>query len=366
MPPEDFKIAHLDPDDCWFYINTSGTTGTPKVAEVSHEVMYRRALAIVEDFVTRETVFCALFAPSAFPYLARAAGCFANGCTIIHSRNPSVWRESGVNHLYGSVTQVDATLGNVSLPQKMPMIHVSGSKLSDKLALHLLDNFELVIDLYASSETNRSFKNIKRRGPDGSVLTVGKFTDAEVEIIDDEGNICGVGDIGAVRVRNSYLLSGYLNNQEAAAKSFRDGWFYSGDFGTWGPQGGLHVIGRMGDVINIGGIKISALEIDELIRTVDGIADAMTFANPQESGISEILTFVVFEAGIDKVACVTAVNAACLCSVGALRTPARLIEVSSVPRAHDGGAQRFKCQEIYRHLKDLSGAVPAGIAGVSQ
>ena len=342
--------GYADPETPFLYANTSGTTGTPKLLTITQRMMFDRAVAPAEDFVERKTVFCSLFTPTAYPYIARFVAALKNGATIVHSQKPEMWYACGVNHLYGSVTQVTELLGKITLPRKLPMIHVSGSKCGDQLALHLLNSFEQVVDLYASTETNRSFKNIKYLGEDGKLHTKGKFLDSEVEIVDDAGKPVPAGEVGLVRVRNSYLVKGYLNSPEAEAKAFRDGWFFSGDFGTWGPEGGLQVLGRTGDVINKGGIKVSALAIDEVLREAEGVADAMCFDNPREDGPSEILAFVVFAAGKASPEVIENINRLCAARLGAVKTPSRIIETNMVPRAHDGGAQRFICHEIYQRM----------------
>ncbi|MBI1416610.1 MAG: AMP-binding protein [Limimaricola sp.] len=340
----------------WIYAPTSGTTGTAKLVCLSQRIMLDRASAVLDDFRPRETVMACLFICSAFPHLVRATACLVNGCTMVNALDPAMWRAAGVNHVYGSVTQVADLLGHRVLPQKMPLIHVSGSKLTDALARHLLQSFDQVIDLYASTETNRSFKNIKSLSPDGRIVTTGQATDAEVQIVNDAGQPVGQNEVGRVRVRNGYLAPGYLNNPAAQAASFRDGWFYPGDLALWGPQGGLQVIGRAGDVINLGGVKVNALEIDEVMQSVPGVADAMCFENPRESGPSELLAFVVFAPGADGTTIAEAMRAAFAARLGPARRPARFVEVNKVPRAHDGGAKRFLCQKLYRDLRAAQGA----------
>ncbi len=187
---------------------------------------------------------------------------------------------------------------------------------------------------------------------EGNVVTVGQPVDSKVEIVDDDGNPCKTGQVGTVRVRSPYMIRGYVNDTEATAHSFRDGWFYPGDFGYWGERGQLVVIGRLGDVINSGGIKINALEIDETLQEVEGILDAMCFEySSEQDGTLEIVAFVKYAPGTDSIAVSRAAEEACRTRLGALRTPARFVKIETIPRAHDGGAQRFLCESMYRQLK---------------
>ncbi|MBF9060079.1 AMP-binding protein [Rhodobacterales bacterium HKCCSP123] len=329
---------------------TSGTTGTPKMLSLSQEKMLLRAKAAADDFRERETVFCSLFRPIAFPYITRFLAAFVNGATVVQSRNIDFWRACGVNHLYGSVKQVADFMGDAVLSPKFPMIHVSGSKLRDGLALQLLQSFDVVVDLYASTETNRSFKNLKSLGEDGAVETTGLPLDSEVQIVDDGGNPLPDGEVGYVRIRNSYLAGTYLNAPDAATKSFRDGWFYSGDMGVFGPRRDLRILGRTGDVINTGGTKVNASAIDDFLLEQEGIADAMCFEHPNENGSSEIFAFLVLAAGTSLNDVAARAAGQCRRTLGAARTPKRMIAVAEVPRAHDGGAKRSECLALYRSL----------------
>jgi acyl-CoA synthetase (AMP-forming)/AMP-acid ligase II len=338
------------------FTNTSGTTGTPKMLSLSQKSMMLRAQAACEDFRERETVFTSLFRPIAFPYIARFLSALVNGSTVVHSRNVDFWRACGLNHLYGSVTQVADFLGDKILSPRLPMIHVSGSKLRDGLARNLLKSFDVVVDLYASTETNRSFKNLKFLGDNGDIVTTGQPLDSEVQIVSEDGQLLPTGEVGYVRVRNKYLAETYLNAPQAAKTSFRDGWFFSGDMGVFGPRGELKILGRTGDVINTGGIKVNASAIDDFLLEQEGIVDAMCFEHPTDFGPSEIFALLVLENGqrLNEVA--ERIAMACQKSLGIARTPKRMIEVAEVPRAHDGGAKRSECLNLY---KSLVGAVNA-------
>lgn len=340
-------------DAALIYANTSGTTGAPKILVLTQQMMLRRAYATAEDFQERETVFASLFSPIAFPYIARFLSAFVNGATVVHSRDLRLWRAAGVNHAYGSVTQVADFMSERVLNPKMPMIHVSGSKLRDNLAAHLLKSFDLVIDLYSSTETNRSFKNIKSIDDLGRIVTAGVPLDSEVAIVNEAGQSVPAGQVGFVRVRNPYTVTGYLNAPDAAARAFRDGWFYSGDLGMFGDRGQLEIIGRTGDVVNVGGIKVNAAAIDDLLLEIDGIDDAMCFEHPNDSGPSEIFAFLVLSPGWSLRDTGQRAADACREKFGATRTPKRMIAVTEVPRAHDGGAKRSMCLQILRAMEEV-------------
>lgn len=335
----------------WLLLSTSGTTGQPKLMGLSQRAMARRAQALRPDFITRETVFCGLAQCSAPPYLTFVLASLLNGCTVVRSRNPLVWIQAGVTLLHGSVAQVSGLLQGVRLPKKLPQVAVGGSGMPDALATRLLDNFEVVTEYYAATETNRSYKHLKTMGPDGAIQTTGLPQDSEIQIVDPEGRSVPEGQSGEVRIRNDYLAEGYLDRPEAQAKAFRDGWFYPGDIGYWGENGHLRILGRYSDVLNVEGTKINAAEIDAVLRSVAGISEAVSFVYNTAQGASELVAFAIFADRVDAETVGQAALLECAQRLGRVRTPARLVPINTLPRAKDGGAQRFACATLYESLK---------------
>lgn len=335
------------PDDTFLIANTSGTTGTPKLVPLSHKMIFDRSKAAAPDFIARETVVTCLFPCIALPYVTRALAAFLNSATFVEGMEPRIWQRAGVNFVVGSPVQALDLLRSTPVGVKFAKMHVVGSRLPDPLATELLTRFDRVLDVYASSETNRSFENEKRLDADGNIYTCGNKIDSEVEIVDEHGVQCLPAQVGVVRIRNPYLAKTYLNNPEAAALSFRDGCFYPGDLGYWGKNGELVVVGRTDDRINLGGVKVNAAEIDWILGSVDGVMDAMVFANESEQGEAELLAFVVFKELEQQELVITAMKAACELHLDPMQTPRRIVPVSAVPRAHDGGAMRWKCKNLY-------------------
>lgn len=102
--------------------------------------------------------------------------------------------------IYASVAQIGVFLEGRTLPRNLPLIHVSGARPSDAVALHLLLSFDQVVDLCVSTETNRSFKNVKFVDTDGKLATRGLPLDSRVEIVSDTGKPLAVGETGLGRV----------------------------------------------------------------------------------------------------------------------------------------------------------------------
>ena len=349
----DFQ-GYVSPDAPWLYVSTSGTTGKAKLIAVGQGITYDRSLIVSDDFVSRETVFCCLFNCVAFPFLTRAFATFLNGCTLVYGNAPGLWQKAGVNLVMGSPRQARALKLDQSHTPKIRELHLAGSKLPDELATSLLGRFERVVDLYAATESNRSFKNIKSLTKDGSLVTTGQKLDSTIEILAPDGGVCSAGEEGVIRVKNDYLVEGYVNNPEAESESFKDGWFYPGDRGRWGQNGQLEVLGRTDDVINLSGVKFNGADVDRVLESVDGISDAICFKSPMQDEPDTLIAFVVIKAGHDPKTCLNDVKAAALSALTGSQIPRKVIEVSTLPKGQKGGTLRWMCQDIYAG-KDAQG-----------
>ena len=357
---ENFEFPTEDQSP-WMIVKTSGTTGYPKYLSLDQETIFKRSKAVGDDFKPFETRFTCLFPCAAYPFLTRALGALLNLATIVDSRDFRFWRKTGVNLVMGSPVQVSEILGGVTFTPKMPQIHVAGSKLSDPIAADLLRNFERVVDVYASTETNRSFKNVKRLDAEGEITTIGEATDAIVEIADEQGQICPPNKAGTVRVRNHYLDKDYLNDTEAAARSFRDGWFYPGDYGYWDDNGALIILSRQDDIANVGGIKVKLKLVDALLMSIDGVHLAASFKNPVEGARDQLIAFVEIEPGSNALDVIARAKESCLLKLGTSSTPARIVPVSRIPVNSDGEPQRRLCELMVLEKKGL---IPANIPGL--
>jgi acyl-CoA synthetase (AMP-forming)/AMP-acid ligase II len=134
-----------------------------------------------------------------------------------------------------------------------------------------------VVIAYGSNEAwyvTRADPPDQLRFPD----TVGlPFDGVEVEIVDDHDRILPPGDVGLVRVRGGGFASGYIDDPEATAKAFRDGWYYPGDLGALAPEGALFLKGRADDLINFDGVKIFPSDIEATLLGHAAVAEAAAF-----------------------------------------------------------------------------------------
>src|SRR5207244_2668277 len=125
--------------------------------------------------------------------------------------------------------------------------------------------------------------------------SVGRGTNVDVAIMDEAGNLLPTEAHGEVVVRGKNVTRGYHNNPEANAAAFTNGWFRTGDRGVMDSEGYLTLVGRIKELINRGGEKISPLEVDAALLTHPAVAEAACFAAPDPKYGEEVHAAVVLK-----------------------------------------------------------------------
>jgi acyl-CoA synthetase (AMP-forming)/AMP-acid ligase II len=123
--------------------------------------------------------------------------------------------------------------------------------------------------------------------------TVGVAAGPEIAIMDAAGALLSIGEIGEVVIRGPNITAGYRNNEAANATAYTDGWFRTGDQGVLDAEGYLRLTGRLKEIINRGGEKISPREVDEVLLDHPAIAQVVTFAVPHAKLGEDIAAAVV-------------------------------------------------------------------------
>jgi acyl-CoA synthetase (AMP-forming)/AMP-acid ligase II len=127
--------------------------------------------------------------------------------------------------------------------------------------------------------------------------TVGRAAGPEVAIMDEAGTLLPAGGVGEIVIRGPSVTAGYENNPKANAEAFTHGWFRTGDQGQMDDQGYLSITGRLKEIINRGGEKVSPREVDEVLMDHPAVAQVVTFAIPHDKLGEEVGAVVVLREG---------------------------------------------------------------------
>jgi oxalate---CoA ligase len=127
--------------------------------------------------------------------------------------------------------------------------------------------------------------------------TVGQAAGPQVAIMDLEGNLLPAGSTGEIVIKGPNVTAGYENNPKANAEAFTHGWFRTGDQGVLDADGYLSITGRLKEIINRGGEKISPREVDEVLMDHAAVAQVVTFAVPHDKLGEDVAAAVVLKEG---------------------------------------------------------------------
>jgi acyl-CoA synthetase (AMP-forming)/AMP-acid ligase II len=174
--------------------------------------------------------------------------------------------------------------------------------------------------------------------PPGTRLpgSVGRGTDVGIGIMDAEGRLLPAGERGEVVIQGPNVVSGYENTPEANATAFTDGWFRTGDQGVLDENGYLTLTGRLKEMINRGGEKISPREIDEVLLAHPAVAEAVCFGMPHVTWGEEVAAAVV----VREAATEQELLAHCKERLADFKRPKVIHIVEAIPRTATGKIQR--------------------------
>jgi acyl-CoA synthetase (AMP-forming)/AMP-acid ligase II len=196
-----------------------------------------------------------------------------------------------------------------------------------------------VIESYGMTEASHQMASNPLPPKPHKPSSVGLAAGPEMAIMDEAGNLLPPGGIGEVVIRGPNVTGGYDANPEANAKAFTHGWFRTGDQGRFDDEGYLYLTGRLKELINRGGEKVSPLEIDTVLMDHPAVAQAVTFAMPHEMLGEEVAAAVVLRDG--QAASEAEIRDFVSGHVAPFKVPRRIIILEEIPKGATGKLQRI-------------------------
>ncbi len=311
-PPNGALLAETSPTDTAVIMYTSGTTGRPKGAELTHMQLYMNADIPGRLFDVRpdDVVITVLPMFHIFGLSSIVNVCVRFGCTmsLMPRFDPAavlaaIQRDratifEGVPAMFiGLLAHPD--LGQYDLSSLR--IAISGGA---SIPAPVLDAFEqrfgvVILEGYGLTET-ASTTTFNRSASDRRVYSVGKpIWGTQTQVRDETGQALSPGEanVGQVVTRGLHVMKGYLNNAEATAEAFSGGWFHAGDLGYFDEDGFLFIAGRVKELIIRGGCNVYPLEIEDVLHAHPAVAEAAVVGIPDDRLGEEVMAVVTVRPG---------------------------------------------------------------------
>jgi long-chain acyl-CoA synthetase len=316
--PPTFETATTDPDDTAVILYTSGTTGKPKGAELSHSNMVMNVLTGHRLFESKPSdadihlVTLPLF--HSFGQTVQMNSGFALGATLVLMPrfDPTgalqLMQKENVSFFAGVPTMYWGLLG--ALDDSVDVDKIAGNLRrtvagGSSLPVEILKDFEAkfhvkLLEGYGLSETSpvATFNHLDREPRPGSVGT--PIWGVEVKLIDAEWKtIEGTDEVGEIAIRGHNIMKGYYRRPEATAEVMRDGWFRSGDLARRDEDGYYYIVDRAKDMIIRGGFNVYPREVEEVLMTHEAVSLAAVVGVPHDSHGEEVKAFVIRQEGAE-------------------------------------------------------------------
>ena len=304
------ETADADDDDTAVILYTSGTTGKPKGAELTHGNLIRNAevsrglFGLGSDAV----VLGALPLFHSFGQTCGMNATLGGGGTLslIPRFDPGkaleIIARDKVNVFQGVPTMYNAMLhhpGHEDADTSSLKVCASGGS---AMPVELMRGFEeafnaKVLEGYGLSESSpvASFNHPDRERKPGSIGT--PVEGVEMKVVDDDGHDVAQGEVGEIVIRGHNVMKGYWEREEATAETIRDGWLHTGDMGKIDEDGYFFIVDRKKELIIRGGYNVYPREVEEVLYEHPAVREAAVIGVPHDEYGEEIGAAVALKEG---------------------------------------------------------------------
>jgi acyl-CoA synthetase (AMP-forming)/AMP-acid ligase II len=339
-------LADVDPEAVALLLHTSGTTSRPKAVPLRHRNLAASATGIAAGYGLGpdDVSYCVMPLFHVHGLVASTLAALAGGGTVVvprRTRPGALWphvHEHGVTW-FSAVPTILAKLR--AAPDgdhgSLRFARSCSSSLAPPLWTALEERFGVpVVEAYGMTEASHQMTSNPLPPGDRRPGTVGITASADVAILDADWQPVPAGTAGEVSVRGPGVVDGYLDNPEANAASFRDGWFRTGDLGRLSDDGYLTLDGRLKELINRGGEKIAPREIDEALLSHPAVREAVAYGVPDDKWGEVVDAAVVVDDGLSA----DELRDFCSDRLAAFKVPRRVHIVTEIPKGPTGKIQR--------------------------
>lgn len=351
-------VASRTPNDLAVICYTSGTTGRSKGAMITHGNLASNARALIEawGFTANDVLLHAL-------PLYHVHGLFvALHCALLSGARILLQPKFDARAVLETLPRATVMMGVPTFYTRLLAEPQLGKASVTNVRLFVSGSAPLLVDTFESFEARTGHRILERYGMTETGMiasnplrgerragTVGKpLPGVSVRITNDAGEPVPNGTIGNVEVRGPNVFQGYWRMPEKTAAEFRaDGYFITGDLGTFDDDGYLRLIGRAKDLIISGGLNVYPKEIEEALDAFPGVAESAVFGIPHPDFGEAVAAAVTLRPGatVDP----DAVLATLRTQLAAFKTPKRLFIVDELPRNAMSKVQKAVLRERYKN-----------------
>ena len=353
--PRPHELA--ESEDIAMILHTSGTTSRPKRVPIRHRNLAASASNIIGtyDLSDQDRALCIMPLFHVHGIVASMLSTLISGGTVICP--------AGFNALefwkilaafkptwYSAVPTMHQLLlsraeRNREAIEASPLrfIRSSSSSLPPVVLERLESTFNApVLEAYSMSEASHQMTSNPMPPAEHKAGTVGYGFGVAVNIMDEEGNLLEAGGLGEIVVKGANVFDGYEGNPEANKTAFTNGWFRTGDQGFIDKDGYLSLTGRIKELINRGGEKISPLEVDNVLLRHPAISEALVFAVPHKTLGEDIHAAVVTKEDVED----KELKTYCSEHLADFKVPKKFHMLSELPRGATGKLQRLNMAKL--------------------
>ncbi len=347
-----------EPDDIALVLHTSGTTSRPKivplrqsnvaasgrnVAAAAALTASDRCLNVMPLFHIHGLIAAVLASLAAGAYVACSPGFNALKFFGWIDEVKPTWY-TAVPTMHQAILTRAARNQETIQRNPLRLIRSSSSSLPPQVMAELEKVFGApVIEAYGMTEAAHQMSSNPLPPRPRKPGTVGIAAGPEVAIMAEDGTLLPRGATGEIVIRGANVTAGYEANDKANAEAFTHGWFRTGDQGVMDDEGYLSITGRLKEIINRGGEKISPREVDEVLMDHAAVAQVVTFAVPHTMLGEEVAAAVVLR---ENQTCTEAeLREFARSRLAEFKVPRKILFLAEIPKGATGKLQRIGLAE---------------------
>ena len=347
-----------DGENSCLFLHTSGTTSRPKGVPLKHKNLLRSLDNIVNTYELSEKDTAMVVMPLFHVHglIGVALSTLASGGEIIIPEKfsaSSFWKiQKEYNATwYSAVPTIHQILllraDDDNAPKKsFRLIRSCSAALAPSVLEELEQRFGApVLEAYGMTEASHQMSSNPLPPSKRKAGSVGVPTGVDISIMSMEkiGEMLPIEGIGEVVIKGENVTDGYHNNEEANNDAYINGWFRTGDQGFLDKDGYLNLTGRIKELINRGGEKISPLEVDSVLIKHPSVNEAVCFAYPDEKYGEVVHAALVINSDISEVE----IQEFCSNSLAKFKIPEKIHFTDSLPRTATGKIQRRNVAKFF-------------------